>query len=69
MRYEIFCNELISELEKEIDERLASGWKLVGGVAVTVVAGEYTDSYMYFQAMAKEDIVHELAVLKALGGV
>jgi len=38
-------------LEKEVNRRIADGYRPIGGVSVVPVKGNYCDSYEFFQAM------------------
>lgn len=43
------------ELQLKVKEKLNSGWKLQGGVSVTVAKGDYSTRYTMAQAMIKPD--------------
>ena len=51
--------ENITELEKEVAALLNDGWKLAGGITVTLaVGGDYTGpvpTLVYLQAMIREE--------------
>lgn len=51
--------ENITELEKEVTALLNDGWKLAGGITVTLaVGGDYTGpvpTLVYLQAMTREE--------------
>ncbi len=44
-RYKVVSAMTLEELEKQVNDRLADGWSLQGGVCFY--------NYMYYQAMAK----------------
>ena len=48
--------ENITELEKEVTALLNDGWKLAGGITVTLaVGGDPVPTLVYLQAMIREE--------------
>ncbi len=56
MEYQILVGEFSYELKDKVDEALADGWKLQGGVSVIWRAGGLSGDleWNYAQAMTKE---------------
>jgi len=54
MEYKVINENSLTELEKEVNNHLSSGWKLKGGISVS--RAKYNtgiDELKYFQAMTK----------------
>lgn len=54
-RYIVVTDDDYQDFIQEVNDRIAEGWKLQGGVSVTALSGGDDVYRRYFQAMIKDD--------------
>jgi len=53
MKYEIIANTDVTIFEETVNEFLANGWKLQGGISTVSRKKAYTHEILHLQAMTK----------------
>ena len=59
LKYHVLCARHIKDLNKVVNEYIASGWTPQGGVAAMQVEGNYMWYEEYMQAMVKDCPKHD----------
>lgn len=61
LEYSIILDESADELANLVNEALKDGWKLQGGLSVTVAANTQGTFFLFGQAVVKETTVYPIA--------
>ena len=55
MKYKIVYDSSAITVQDQVNDLLKAGWELYGSLCVSVAIGEFTQKYIYAQALIKKD--------------